>query len=68
MESGAVVNKPTAKGKESKYIFDMDNFIAGTGRFSYEEDPHDSSPDLETPITTLPLTGDYFDVGNLSAN
>ena len=31
LESGAVVNKRAAKGKESIYIFDMYSFIAGTG-------------------------------------
>ena len=66
MESGAVVNKPTAKSKESIYIFDMDNFVAGTGNFLDKEDPNDSSPNLDASITTPPLTVDYFDEGNLS--
>ena len=58
IESGAIVNKPTAKGKESIYIFDMESFVAGTGDFQNKEDPNDSSPDLDVSITMPPsLTG-----------
>ena len=65
-ESGAVVNKPMAKCKESIYIFDIDSLVPGTGDFLDEEDPKESSPDLDASITTSALTGDYFDDGNLS--
>lgn len=65
VESGAIVNKPTAKGKESIRIFD----VAGTGEFLDEEDPNDSSPELDASITIPPsITGRSFDKGNLTEN
>ena len=69
IESGAIINKPTAKGKESIYIFDMDSFVAGSGDFLDDEDPNDSSPELDASITNPPLlTGGSLNEGNLCAN
>ena len=67
IESGAIVNKPTAKGKESIYIFNMESFVTGTGDFQDDEDPNDPSPELDVSITTPPsLTGGFLDEGNLN--
>ena len=48
------------------YIFDMDSLVPGTGDCLDKKDPKNSSPDLDASITTSPVTGEYFEDGNLS--